>query len=74
MYICLYFQVQINIYWPQSDDETKEKVFVFESPPDARGHRHPIAQFRVKLVNEVGDQTYTRREMLLIKEDKDGRV
>ncbi|XP_012941523.1 tyrosine-protein phosphatase non-receptor type 11 [Aplysia californica] len=66
-------KIQINIYWPVAE-EKNEKLFVFESPPDAYGKRDFICQYRVKLLNEAGDQTYIRREMLLSKEDRDGKM
>ena len=55
-------------------DDNFEKVFVCENPPDDKGHKEFICQYRVKLINDQGDQTYTRREMLLTKEDKNGKV
>ncbi|KAH9489999.1 protein tyrosine phosphatase, non-receptor type 11 [Bulinus truncatus] len=65
-------KIQINIYWP-TVEENSEKLFVFKHP-DSSGKEEFICQFRVKLLNETGDQTYIRREMLLSKENKDGKL
>ncbi|BFZ23975.1 hypothetical protein BsWGS_27013 [Bradybaena similaris] len=65
-------KTQINIYWP-TEEENSEKLFVFEGPADSSGRKEFISQYRVKLISETGDKTYIRREMLLSKEDKDGK-
>ncbi|GFR93727.1 tyrosine-protein phosphatase non-receptor type [Elysia marginata] len=63
-------KIQLHIYWPSKDED---KVYKFEGPPDANGKKSFICQYRVRLLSEKGDQPYVRREMLLSKEDKDGK-
>ncbi|CAL1530188.1 unnamed protein product [Lymnaea stagnalis] len=65
-------KVQINIYWPTAE-ENYEKLFVFEHPVDSSGKKEFICQYRVKLITETGDQTYIKREMVLTRENKEGK-
>ncbi|CAG5129055.1 unnamed protein product, partial [Candidula unifasciata] len=64
-------KVQINIYWPSLEDSS-EKVFVFERA-SKDGSREFVCQYRVRLINEAGDDVLVLREMLLSKEDEKGK-
>uniref|UniRef100_A0A0B7A7S6 protein-tyrosine-phosphatase n=1 Tax=Arion vulgaris TaxID=1028688 RepID=A0A0B7A7S6_9EUPU len=64
-------KVQINIYWPTAE-ENFEKLFKFERTLNG-GTKELICQYRVKLLKESGDDVCVCREMLLSKEDKNGK-